>query len=395
MIAGSNACTARATGGRTMPIDLSTLAILAGLFFSAVVGDAVLFGDPLQVEITVPTKLVDEGFTQAAAEQLFVAEVARIAKTGSIIHTPDVHASSRPSVLAALAKPLGLDNVVVSLQSQLGREMVTVQGAVLTGATPGTLDMVVFVTEPLEPVVKIKLTQADGNPTALVERGSEMVLEKVAPYRVALTDFADGLDGDSAALARAKEVATRALARPFVAHRATERVMMRNLLGLVALLDGDMAEAEKEFNMTKAIPSELPAAAAQGTIALNRAFVAVAQRRPKDAVDYFKAGQALSAGLDEQGYQGRVATIGGLVAWSAGDTGKAKAWFRKSIAEFPIDEAPHFYLAQLLTQMGDPAGAAAERAAAAEIQRIEIDIPALALSDFWVDPVQGGLKVRP
>ena len=30
-----------------------------------------------------------------------------------------------------------------------------------------------------------------------------------------------------------------------------------------------------------------------------------------------------------------------------------------------------------------------------QINRLEIDIPALALSDFWVDPVQGGLKVRP
>src|SRR6266446_6770296 len=117
-----------------MPIDLSTLAILASLFFGAVVGDAVLFGDPLQVKITVPAKLVEQGFTEEAAEQLFVAEVARIGQAVSIVHTPDVSASSHPSVLATMAKPLGLDNVVVALQSQLGRELVTVQGAVLSQA---------------------------------------------------------------------------------------------------------------------------------------------------------------------------------------------------------------------------------------------------------------------
>ena len=378
-----------------MPIDLSTLAILAGLFFSAVVGDAVLFGDPLQVQITVPAKLVDEGFTEATAEQLFVAEVAHIAQTASIVHTPEVHASSRVSVLAALAKPLGLDGVVVSLQSQLGREMVTVQGALLSGAAPGSLDMVIFVTQPLEPMAKIKLTQADGNPTLLVERGSQMVLEEVAPYRVAVTEFAEAIDGDSAALARARGVATRALARPLVATGGTERFMLRNLLGLCALLDGDMAAAEELFSTTQRIASAPPAPGAEGTIALNRAFVAVAQRKPKDAVAHFKAGQALSTGITVQGYQARIATIGGLVAWSTGDTGKAEAWFRESIAEYPADEAPHIYLAQLLAQKGDLAGAAAERAAAAAVQRFEIDIPALALSDFWVDPVQGGLKIRP
>jgi len=50
------------------------------------------------------------------------------------------------------------------------------------------------------------------------------------------------------------------------------------------------------------------------------------------------------------------------------------------------------YLAQLLEAKGDAAGAAAERAVAADIQRFDIDIPALAQSDFWVDPVQGGIK---
>ena len=90
-------------------------------------------------------------------------------------------------------------------------------------------------------MAKIKLTQADGNPTLLVERGSQMVLEEVAPYRVAVTEFAEAIDGDSAALARARGVATRALARPLVATGGTERFMLRNLLGLCALLDGDMA----------------------------------------------------------------------------------------------------------------------------------------------------------
>ena len=53
-----------------MPIDLTTLALVAGLFFGAVIGDAALFGDPLRLQISVPTRLADGGFTEEAAEQM-------------------------------------------------------------------------------------------------------------------------------------------------------------------------------------------------------------------------------------------------------------------------------------------------------------------------------------
>jgi hypothetical protein len=375
-----------------MPIDLSTIAILASLFLGAVVGNAVWFGDPLQVQFAVPAKLVEQGFTEATAEQLFVSEAARVSQVVSAVHTPEVHARSNPSVVAAVAKPLGLDNLVVALQGQLGLHLVFVQGAVLSNATGGALDMVIFVTEPLEPVVRLELTQADGSPTALVRRGSQLVLEHVSPYRVALTDFSEGIAGDAPALARAKDLATRALARHWVPGRATERVMLHNLLGITALLDGDMAAAEAQFRLTDAIPDVLPAA--RGTVALNRAFVAVAQRRPAQAVAYFKAGLALSAGVDLAGYQARIAMLGGLVAWSAGDMDKAEAWLRKAIADLPDDAAPHVYLAQLLEAKGEAAGAAAERAVAADVRRFGVDILAIAQSEFWVDPVQGGIKRR-
>ena len=71
------------------------------------------FGNKLQVHITVPEKLVASGFTQEAAEQLFLAEVARVAQVPSIVRTPEADVNSRPSVLEALVKPLHLGDVVV------------------------------------------------------------------------------------------------------------------------------------------------------------------------------------------------------------------------------------------------------------------------------------------
>ena len=375
-----------------MPIDLSTLAILAGLFFGSVVGDAVLFGNQLQVHLTVPEKLVAEGFTEDAAEQLFLAEVMRVSQVPSIVRTPEADINSRPSVLEALVKPLQLGDVVSSLQYQLGYNAVTITGLVLEGPAATGLQMVIVVNQPNEAPAKIKLAQPDGDATALVERGCRLALELVSPYRVALTDFWDGRHANTAALARAKEVAEATVSMPWDPARATERVMLRNLLALLAMRQGDFAAAEAQFKLSDQIPGALPAA--QGTVAFNRAFVAVAQRRPTDAVAQFKEGVQLSIDVELADYAGDIALLGGLVAWSAGDARQAEQMFRRALEERPHSEAAHVYLDRLLRAKGDTAGADAEAAAAVDSRRFNILVPALAQSDFWVDPVKGGIIMR-
>jgi len=375
-----------------MPIDLSTLAILAGLFFGSVVGDAVLFGNELQVHITVPEKLVATGFTEEAAEQLFLAEIMRVSQVPSIVRTPEANINSRPSVLEALVKPLQLGDVVSSLQYQLGYNAITVHGAVIEGAAAPGLQMVIVVNQPREAPAKIKLTEPDGDAAALVERGSRLALELVSPYRVALTDFWDGRNGDAAALARAKDVAEATVSQSWDPGRATERVMLRNLLGLLALRQGDFAAAEAQFKLSDTIPGALPAA--HGAVALNRAFVAVAQRRPTEAAAQFKEGVRLSVDVALADYAGDIALLGGVVAWSAGDAGQAEVLFREALETRPYSEAAHGYLAQLLRAKGDMAGAEAVSAAAVDSRRFSIPVPALAASDFWVDPVKGGITAR-
>jgi hypothetical protein len=376
-----------------MPIDLSTLAILAGLFFGSVVGDAVLFGNQLQVHITVPEKLVAAGFTEETAEQIFLAEVSRVGQVPSIVRTSEADVNSRPTVLEALVKPLQLGDVVSSLQYQLGYDAVMIHAAVIAGAADQGLQMVIVVSQPNETPAKIKLAEADGDAAALVERGSRLALELVSPYRVAVTDFWDGRHGDTAALARAKQVAEATVNQPWDPARATERVMLRNLLALIALREGDFTAAAAQFKLSDSIPGALPGS--HGTVALNRAFVAVAQRRPAEAVAQFKEGVRLSVDVTLPDYGGDIAMLGGLVAWSAGDAGQAELMFRRALEERPHSEAAHTYLGQLLRAKGDTAGADAESAAAVDSRRFNILVPALAQSDFWVDPVNGGVTLRP
>src|SRR5690349_3871631 len=107
-----------------MPVDVTTLALVFGLFFGAVIGDAALFGDPLRVQIGVPSRLADAGFPEEVAERIFATEAARIGEVQSIVPTPSVQISSSPSIFAAMAKPLNLEDLVVTLQHQVGRDVV-------------------------------------------------------------------------------------------------------------------------------------------------------------------------------------------------------------------------------------------------------------------------------
>jgi hypothetical protein len=300
-------------------LDLTSLIIVAGLFLGLVIGDAALFGDPVQVQISVPSKISDTGFTEAAAEQVFAAQVADMGQTNSIVQTPSVQLSTRPSILAAMAKPLSLDNVVVAIQSQAGVDVVTVHGAVMAGGTGNQLDMTMVVSIPREVPVQIRLSQADGDATALVQHAAESAMEFVSPYRLALTHFARGLGADTAPLKRAKAITTRALARTWNASRATEQVMLHNLAALMALLDNDEAEAQAQFGLTDSVPNASPAA--HGVVELNRCFLAVSSRQTADAERRCAAGRAMTAGLQLRGWNARIKTMDALVAWSAWRSG--------------------------------------------------------------------------
>ena len=372
-----------------IPIDFTTLVLLAGMLVSIIAGEAALYGDTLTLHINVTPKITQAGFDSATAEQIFVAESARIVRGESIIPTPTLRVSSRPTVMSALAAPLELAPVVGALQDQFGYDRLVVNAAVVSGAGDA-LRMLIVVEQPHQTPEQIQLTQADGDPAALVRRGADVTMSRVSPYRVAQAYYIRGLDNDPAALKDAKETAIQYLARPWEPDRASERAMLHNLVAMLALLDGQIPEAESQLALVDPIPGVLPEA--RGVVALNRAFLAVAAKRPAEATKFFQAGEKLAAGISLPDFGARITMLNGLVAWSGGDTVQAEKSFRAAIAALPRDEGPHAYLARLLAAKGDPAGAAAEQEAAAANHPFDVEIPVLAQSIFWVDPANGGIK---
>ena len=81
------------------PFDITTIALFAGMLVSLIAGEAALYGDTLTLHINVAPKIVESGFDAATAEQIFIAESARIVRGESIIPAPTLRVSSRPTVI--------------------------------------------------------------------------------------------------------------------------------------------------------------------------------------------------------------------------------------------------------------------------------------------------------
>jgi hypothetical protein len=374
-----------------LPFDFTSLFLLAGMVLGLIAGEAAMYGDTLTLRINVTPKVVQNGFDAATAEQIFVAESARIVRGKSIIPTPTLRVNSRPTVMSALAAPLQLTTVVGALQDEFGYDRLVVNATIMTG-TGDALRMLIVVEQPRQTPEQIQITQTDGDPAALVRRGADMTMARVSPYRVAQADYIRGLDNTPAALSEAKETAIRYLSRPWELERASERAMLYNLLAMLALLDEQIPLAESQLKLVDPIPGVLPAA--RGVVALNRAFLAVAGKRSAEALEYFQAGQKLAASIALPDFSASVTTLSALVSWSAGDMVEAEKSLRGAMVALPSDEAPHFYLAQLLAAKGDEAGAQKERDAAAAAHPFAVEIPIFAQSIFWLDPIKGGIQRR-
>jgi hypothetical protein len=374
-------------------VDLTTIFTICGVLLGVIVGDAAIVGSSLYISMTVPNQLENNGFGKATAEGIFVAEVNRYLALGSLIATPSVTTSSSPALPNALAKPLQLDGVVYAIQAQLHDYGVVNVTASLTVDGPGPgLKMFTIVSNPPDPPVAIALAQPDGNPAPLIKSAARATMISIAPYMVAKQDFQDGVEGDPDGFEHARATIAAGLAQPWDPRTegATETALLINLRGLLAIHDGNLPDAGKNFAASKQIPGA--SAAAYALIALNQAFLAVARKQPAEAELRFKEGAVHVLWPDRVSITARVKVLGGLVAWSAGDVAAAEQAFHAAIALIDNDPMPHLYLAKLMKERGDAAGAQAEQDDAVTVRRFDPKYPPLAQSSFLIDPVNGGCR---
>ncbi len=372
-------------------MDITTLATLAGLFLTMIVGNAAFFGDSLFASIGVPHTLELTGFDRPMADRLFAAEVAYYTRLPTIMHTPAVTTSTAPSVTMALAKPFQLQDVVFAIQSQVRQEVVNVTGTILSHAGKPDLSLLVVIHNPPDPPTTLSVNQPDGDPEALIRKAAREVMIIVAPYRVAISDLSGALNGDKNAIATARQTAQRGLLQPWdpSVSGATELVLLHNLLGILAFHSQEPDLARNEFKRAHDIPGAAPSAYA--LVTLNLAFLAVMDGQPTRARELRDKGIAMIEPGVAKALGARIDVMDGLIAWSNGALAEAEMLFRRAAAASDTEVEPHYYLARMLATSGDKEGAAREWSLAQRTIRADTHYVALASTIFWMNPVTGRL----
>lgn len=372
-------------------IDLTSLVFLGATLLGLIIGDAALYGRAVRVDLSVPQQMTATGFSDTTAEALFLAELNRVGRSASVVATPNIESAHQPSILSALGRSLNLDPVVMAVQARIGVATISVYGAIVARPdTPG-LEMYAVLTFPNADATRLVLNQPDGDPATLIQRMARQVSERVAPYRTALADYRDGLDGETAKFDSAREAAETALSRPWIPSVGTQRVMLHNLLAMMALVRNDREEAERQFDLSDPVPDAAPAS--HGTVMLNRAFLAVVDRDPEAARNFYHRGRDMSVDVAVPHYHGLLNLTHALVLWSERKLDHAEAMLRQMIAALPNDDLPYLYLAALLRTRGRLGEVAPmEREARARRPYRDV-IPALAITTFTTDPSVGGYRL--
>ncbi len=384
--------------------DLTTLTLLAGLFFAAIAGEAVLYSDTLYLRVNVPDSLQKKGFSELFAEETFTSEAARIVGGHSIIPAPDMRVHSRPTMATAIAQPLRLEHVVRLLQENFGIKTLSVTAAIIereakpddkpaAGKTPSLeMALIIFDAEQENGPEQVRITQENGDPVALVQHGAQWSMERIVPYRVTLAHFLAGVQGDASGFVAARETAMRALDRTLGQDDGSKRAMLYNVLANIAIIENNLPGAVQAYALADQIPGVVPQVRAE--MGLNRALVAVALKQPGQAAAILQQAKLASPHLDLPGFDTNLRLIEGLVAWANGDLTTAEKIFRGVVADEPLNEAGHYYLGKILAVRGDNDGSAGELSFALATRSTEPPTQGLVIRLFWIDPVSGTTTKR-
>lgn len=372
-------------------MDIGTLLVIVGMLLGAVIGDAVLFGKTMRIDFSLPPAVTAQGMTQEAAEQLFIAEFARLADIAFILPFPTIAQANKDSLLAVVAKPLKIDPVVEVIQSKFGSDVVSMRFAMMKGPGPDENTLFGVVTRPNGSSTRYTRIGPDKRPDELVEQMARHIASEALPYRVALADYLTGVQGDPEGFTRARKLAHNALANGFDKSTATQRAMLYNTLGLLAVHQNDLAAADALWATGMQVP--MANGTAYAILAVNRAFVALGRKDAKQARAMYDIALA-SRTMPYLGYfDHHLDIVNSLITWGEGDREAADAGLVQAGHNLVADTALT-YRATIAAEQGRDADAKSFAEKAAFLKTLKSIHPDLVGSVFWVNPTKGGLTLR-
>lgn len=373
-------------------MDFVTLGFITMAFAGLVTSEAVLNASTLSVTISVPPPVEETGFTRQTAEEIFAAEVKRIVDAPSTISRPSTRISSRKTVVGVISDSLQLRGLTTAIQDSFGQETLRVVGALMK--EDGKYRLILTVSDHDSIPIHLEIRRADNDVVAVLRDGATATFERVAPYRVALSRFLAGIKGDAGQLARSRIDTKNALRTPAPRGRETEWAGLNTLDAMHYLMADDVGGANGAFRRAYADPNISAGAKAVGQV--NYAFMAIHDRQPEAALTYARAARGYLGELTAPpwNFEAYVDVAEGLAAWSMGDTTAAARLLASAEQKMPKDETPLAYQVQLWSGLGRTEAAAAARSRLEQASSFSGEIPAMAISLFWIDPETGAIERR-
>lgn len=375
-------------------MDLISIATGAAMIFGLLTADAVVSAETVTVQITVPASVAQTGFSEDVAERIFTHEFETMNQTRSLLRPPVMRPARQPTIVGVISSSLRLDNFTAALQDLLGLERMRIVGAVIAGAPGEGQRLLINSSSAYSGPFSLDLSERGGT-DQLLRRAALETMERVQPYRAALFHFYQIARTGGNDYGAVVQLAERELSRPRRPGVMEERSFLENLLGIVALLNYDLDEAERRFRLSFSWNPSF----AIGR--LNLAFVHVERDRYQEAIDILTPLIASSPerrfpllGTRAGPLQEAMHSTLGVALWAQGDLDGAEAAFGRATREFPSSAGAYSYWARLLQERGDTVRAA-EKAETARVNALTFEnYPEVANLYFWMSPQDNRPLVR-
>jgi len=375
-------------------VDPISIVSAIAMIFGLLTADAVVNAETVAVQIDVPAAVARTGYTEDVVERIFVHEIETITQTRSLLQSPSMRSSRKPTIVGVIANSLRIDNFTAALQDLLGLDRTRIAGAIVTSAPGDRERLLINSSSAYSGAFSLEISEK-GDTEQLLRHAAHDTMQRVHPYRSALFHFEQISASGGKDYSIVVQIAERELSRPLRAEMLEERSFLQNLLGIVALLNNDLNEAERRFRLS------FDRSPGFNVGRINLAFVHVERDSYQEAIDLLTPliagglGQRLSIPSKRSALlQEAILNTLGTALWAQGDLDGAEAAYKRATREHPSSAGAYSYWARLLRERGDEQ-AAAEKEKIARVNALTFEnYPEIANLYFWMSPRDNQPLVR-
>ena len=356
-----------------MEISLATIyGLLLALGLVSV--DTVLNANTLFLDSHVASKFEEAGYSAEVVEQHLISELSIIADTKSLVKAPVIKSSDAPSISAALASVVNLQDSLEAAQQLVGFAPPKLFAAAVQHGEADTIELTGR--SPLFGRFSISVDGAEKNMDEMIKEAAYRTFCELDPYTAILSRFSLSPDNLEEVEAELDEM----LARVRLSTHTDTKAQLENLKGIIALDRNDTEGAIEWFNAALKDNPHFH------VVRLNLALALVQLDRYDEAI-------AQTSFISEPAYWPMTGdpvllsaayVLRAVAHWGKGHLLAAKTDLDYAIYLQPTSTAAYWYLSGLMHAMEQPAkGDMMLQKATDNLVYFET-YPEVALLYFWV-----------